>query len=509
MNTRRNPVPVEDRSLVWFRQDLRLGDHPALRAAIERGVVIPVFIWDPAGEAEWAPGGASRWWFHHSIRTLASALETRGSRLTVRHGDSARILVELLRETGASAVFWNRRYEPAVMARDTAIKEKLKANGYRAESFNAALLFEPWTIQNLSGRPFQVFTPFWRHCLAQPEPPPPLPEPKVGELRSPDRWPISEPLLLESRIPWAASFPGRWLPGEAGAAAALERFCDRAWESYAEERNRPDRAGTSRLSPHLHFGELSPRQVLARLAARFGGVDRPDWRRQQFVTEVGWREFAHHLLYHFPQTPTEPLRSEFARFPWREDPGQVAAWERGRTGYPIVDAGLRELWTTGWMHNRVRMIVASFLVKDLRLPWQIGARWFWDTLVDADLAQNTLGWQWSAGCGADAAPYFRIFNPVTQGQKFDPEGAYVRQWVPELARLPTEYLHAPWEAPGLERIQAGVVLGRDYPLPMVDHAVARDAALRDFKSLRATSAPISIPEGTGGAVRKIPRTRKM
>jgi deoxyribodipyrimidine photo-lyase len=336
----------------------------------------------------------------------------------------------------------------------------LKAAGLQVESFNGALLHEPWTIANQSGRPFQVFTPFWRHCLKQPAPPPPLPTPAA--IPSPEAWPRSATLAelqLLPRKPWDQGFRAAWNPGERGAAACLERFCQSGWRGYTENRNRPDLSGTSRLSPHLHFGEISPRQVLAGVAAHAARSGAADWMQQQFVTEVGWREFAHHLLYHFPQTPQMPLRAEFARFPWREDAAGLRAWQRGQTGYPIVDAGMRELWATGWMHNRVRMIVASFLVKDLMLPWQSGARWFWDTLVDADLAQNTLGWQWSASSGMDPRP-LRIFNPTTQAAKFDPEATYIRRWLPELARVSTADLISGQIAP-LER--------RGYPAPIVSH----------------------------------------
>lgn len=480
-------------SVVWLRQDLRLADHPALAAAIVRGAVIPVVVWNPSGDGAWAPGGASRWWWHHSLVAHSRALLARGSRLVVRTGDAATVLKEICRETGATAVYWNRRYEPAAIAHDARVKEQLKDAQLHAESFNGALLFEPWTIANKAGRPFQVFTPFWRQCGSQPAPPPPLAAPEL--IPPPARWPRSmdvDELGLLPRFPWDAGLRADWVPGEAGAAEALTRFCQAGWRDYPDRRNRPDLTGTSRLSPYLHFGEITPRQILARLAAHALTTGEKDWRQQQFVTEVGWREFAHHLLYHFPRTPDEPLRAEFAHFPWRQDAVGLRAWQCGKTGYPIVDAGMRELWHTGWMHNRARMIAASFLVKDLMLPWQEGARWFWDTLVDADLAQNTLGWQWSAGCGADAAPYFRIFNPVSQGEKFDPSGDYVRRWVPELARLPNEHLQAPWGAPRNVLAAAGVELGSTYPVPLVDHSRRRQEALQAFQSLRAVREQIRV-----------------
>jgi deoxyribodipyrimidine photo-lyase len=473
-------------TIVWFRQDLRLQDNPALAAAIARGgPVVPVYILDAAGEGRWAAGGASRWWLHHSLAALDTALRERGSRLVLACGDSGEVLRGLIKATGADAVYWNRCYEPAAVARDTALKAGL---GVETKSFNAALLFEPHSVRNKSGGPFQVFTPFWKHCLTLAvEEPTKLP---VRPLPAPAAWPRSlalGDLELRPRISWDAGLAAAWTPGEAGAQARLKRFVAGAMDGYAEQRNRPDVAGTSALSPHLHFGEIGPRQIWAavKASAKGSGVFPPSRGAQVFLSEVGWREFAHHLLFHFPHTPESPLRAEFAGFPWRRDPGQLAAWRRGRTGYPIVDAGMRELWTTGWMHNRVRMIVASFLVKHLRLPWQEGAAWFWDTLVDADLASNTLGWQWTAGCGADAAPYFRIFNPILQGKKFDPDGAYVRRWVPELAKLPTEFVHNPWDAPATELAAARIQLGRDYPQPIVDHGEARAAALAALQAMPA------------------------
>jgi deoxyribodipyrimidine photo-lyase len=481
-------------SLLWFRQDLRLQDNPALLAAVARGAaVIPVYILDDAGEGRWVAGGAARWWLHHSLGALDAALRERGSRLIVARGDASEVLRELVRSTGAGALFWNRRYEPAVMARDAKLKAEFAAAGLEVKSSNAALLHEPHTIANKQGKPFQVFTPFWRHCLTLPTSPPV----KSGAvaLPAPDRWPRSLALgdlgLLPTRR-WDAGFAAQWEPGEAGAARRLKTFVAGAMADYADTRNLPDRDGTSMLSPWLHTGELSPRQVWAAVenASRSSGVFPPNNGARVFLSEVGWREFAHHLLYHFPYTPERPLREEFGRFPWADDPGGVKlrAWQRGQTGYPMVDAGMRQLWQVGWMHNRVRMVAGSFLVKHLRLPWTHGAAWFWDTLVDADLASNTLGWQWTAGCGADAAPYFRIFAPVLQGVKFDGNGDYVRRWVPELARLPAEHIHAPWEAPPDVLAAAGVRLGETYPRPIVDHTRARNAALAALKELRALPA---------------------
>ena len=478
-------------SIVWFRTDLRLADNPALRAAMARGgAVVPVFIWAPDEEAPWQPGGASNWWLHQSLKSLDAGLREAGSRLILRRGPALETLRALAKEVGANAVFWNRRYEPAIIARDSKVKESLRADGITVESFNAALLHEPWTIRNKSGKPFQVFTPFWRHCTGLQDPAEPLPSPR--EIQAPSRWPRSlsiAELELEPGIDWTPGMRAAWTPGETGAKERLKTFLAGAFAGYSEKRNRPDIEGTSRLSPHLHFGEISPRQVwhaVARSAERRSGLGA--WRHSQFLAEVGWREFAHHLLFHFPHTPTEPLREDFKRFPWRMDEKEFKAWQKGRTGFPIVDAGMRELWSTGWMHNRVRMIAASFLVKDLLISWREGAAWFWDTLVDADLANNTLGWQWTSGCGADAAPYFRIFNPVSQGEKFDPGGEYVRRWCPELARMPAKWIHQPDRAPVDVLRAAGVEIGRTYPEPIVGHSIARHAALEAFERLKQTKS---------------------
>ena len=478
-------------SVVWFRLDLRLADNPALQAAADRGAVVPVFIHAPEEEKLWPPGGASKWWLHQSLRAFDTRLRERGSRLVLRRGPALETLRALVKETRATAVFWNHRYEPAVIACDAKVNEALRGDGLKVESFNAALLHEPWTIRNKSDKPFQVFTPFWKNCLAQSDPDQPLPAPK--SIPAPVKWPKSlalETLELEPKIKWAEGLRAAWQPGEVSAAENLNKFLAQAFDGYPEQRNRPDVVGTSRLSPHLHFGEISPRQIwhgLRAMAAK-RGLPTSSWRNSQFLAEVGWREFAHHLLFHFPRTPVEPLRPEFKNFPWREDAAGLRPWQSGCTGFPLVDAGMRELWTTGWMHNRVRMIVASFLVKDLLLPWQDGARWFWDTLVDADLAQNTLGWQWTAGCGADAAPYFRIFNPTSQGEKFDPHGDYVRRWCPELAKLSGRWIHQPHAAPPEILRAAGVEPGRTYPHPLVNHAAAREKALAAYARIKRRQA---------------------
>ncbi len=462
-------------TIVWFRRDLRLADHPALAAAARAGPVIPVFIWAPEEDDGWPPGSAARWWLHHSLRALDAGLRERGSRLIVRRGPSLEALRGLARDTGATAVAWSRRHEPAARRRDEAVARGLASDGIAVQTCNAARLFEPGTILTAAGRPFQVFTPFWNACQRAGDPPEPLPAP--ARLTAPGRWPEILPveeLRLEPQVDWAAGLRAAWTPGERGALARLDKFRRRGLAGYREGRDRPDLEGTSALSPHLAWGEIGPRQIWHALRPAAGPAQRatrPAARRAAavheraaFLRQLGWREFAAHLLHHFPHTTEAPLRPQFDWFPWRSDPAGLLAWQRGRTGYPIVDAAMRALWRTGWMHNRARMIVASFLVKDLLISWRDGARWFWDTLVDADLANNTLGWQWAAGCGADAAPYFRIFNPGLQGEKFDPRGAYVRAWVPES--------------------RGGAIATRDYPPPIVDHAAARERALAALASLR-------------------------
>jgi deoxyribodipyrimidine photo-lyase len=477
------------KTIVWFRRDLRLTDNPALIRGLEDGEVIPVYIHAPEEEGGWAPGRASRWWLHHSLAALQADLRTRGADLVIRSGPSLETLEALIRETGAEQVLWNRLYEPLAIRRDKRIRQTLRDAGNRAESCNAALLFEPWTVTRQDGKPYKVFTPFWKACQSLSIPADVRPAPE--RIRTPAALPTGKDpasLGLLPRLNWDAGFSDLWTPGEAGALARLAAFMDEAVADYDEMRNRPDLDGSSRLSPHLHFGEIGPRQAAAACLlakdtqagkAAHEGID-------SFLREIGWREFAHHLLYHFPGTTDAPLDTRFREAPWTEvDEDTLIAWQQGRTGIPLVDAAMRALWTTGWMHNRVRMVVASLFTKNLGAHWLTGARWFWDTLVDADLAGNTLGWQWTAGCGADAAPYFRVFNPVLQGERFDPDGHYVRRWVPELAKLPANYIHKPWEAPVEILDAAGLRLGRDYPNPVVDLAESRRQALERWELIKA------------------------
>lgn len=466
-------------AIVWFRRDLRLDDNPALRHAVdENEAVVPVYLSEGFGEEAWGEGAASRVWLHESLKALAASLEAAGSRLILREGCEAQSLLRLVGQTGARYIYWNRLYEPRNIARDKEIRIALRDEGVEVRSFNGTLLYEPWDVQNKQGGPYRVYTPFWRELERRGLPDDPLPS--VRKIPAPPQWPKSvalDDLNLLPEIPWHSGIMDAWQPGERGARARLRAFLEGPVESYEAERDFPGEPGTSRLSPHLHFGEISPRTIFRETTARASRVT-------SYLKQVVWREFAHHLLYHFPETVEENMNSAFDAFPWRESSSELRAWQQGRTGYPIVDAGMRQLWHTGWMHNRVRMIVGSFLVKDLLIHWHEGARWFRETLVDADLANNTLGWQWIAGCGADAAPYFRVFNPVAQGEKFDGSGAYVRRWVPELKRLPDNYLHKPWTAPGEVLREAGVELGKDYPEPLVDHGEARRKALEAYNRIR-------------------------
>jgi deoxyribodipyrimidine photo-lyase len=487
------PRPI----LYWFRRDLRLADNAGFLAAAS-GPVVPVFVWAPEEDGDWPPGAAARWWLHHSLASLAKSLEGRGSSLVLRRGASADELLAVARETGAQAVYFERSYEPAAPARDAEVERKLAVAGLTMRAFDGALLTNPATVRTKEGRPFRVFTPFWRaaggtiRVAATAKPPAAIERPE-----KPARTLALADLDLLPRIGWAAGFPDHWQPGEAGAAHAFEELLGERVSAYPVRRDFPAAAGTSRLSPHLHFGEISVAAVWRALSAARAGEEVSASREgiDAYLRQLGWRDFAYHVLVNFPHTPAAALDPSMEWFPWINDASALRAWQRGRTGFPIVDAGMRELWTTGWMHNRVRMVVASFLVKDLLIDWRHGARWFWDTLVDADLANNTLGWQWAAGCGADAAPYFRVFNPVLQGEKFDADGAYVRRWVSELAKLDAKWIHAPWLAPPLVLASAGIELGRTYPRPVVDHAEARARALAALQQVKKGSARPATKRG--------------
>lgn len=464
--------------IVWLRRDLRLTDNPALTAALQTGgAVIPVYLHD----GEQATGSAARAWLHHSLKSLETALERLGSRLLLLSGQPADLLETLVKQTGATAVYWNRQYEPASIRRDTAIKSRLRSLGVEVQSHNASLLHEPWCLQTASASPYRVYTPFSKAALKAGVRPLVLPRPTVMPPVPVDLTGTALAALnLLPRRGWDQGFYRLGFPGEATAQARLQAFVTVHLDQYDEARNFPDRTSTSALSPHLAFGEISPGQIMAALPEQSASKG-----QDVFIKELLWREFAWHLLYHYPETVDRPLDPRFEAFAWAQDyEAALKAWQQGLTGIPLVDAGMRELWATGWMHNRVRMIVASFLTKNLLIPWQRGAAWFMDTLTDADLANNTLGWQWVAGCGADAAPYFRVFNPVLQAQRFDPEGHYIRQWIPELARLPAVWLPRPWEAPAEILRRAEIHPGQDYPLPLVDIHASRERTLECFNAIK-------------------------
>ena len=466
----------------WFRQDLRLSDNPALDSAAQYETLIPIYILDEVNSGEFKMGAASKWWLHQSLTKLNESLD---GKLLVYQGNPHEILNKLIEEQEVSYVTWNRCYEPWRIDRDKEIKRKFEDKNVAVESFSASLLWEPWTISKDDGTPYRVFTPFYKKgCLNSEEPR--LPAGKVGlsNLYSEDlsSGSITDLNLLPT-IKWYKSFEEKWNPGEIGAEQNLNSFLDSGLLNYKEGRNFPSQEFVSRLSPHLHFGEISPNEVWYRAKTKEGisGIEKS---LAHFHSELGWREFSYYLLYHFPDLPNKNFQEKFDIFPWQENEEFLALWQKGNTGYPIVDAGMRELWQTGYMHNRLRMIVGSFLVKNLLIDWRFGERWFWDCLVDADLASNSASWQWVAGSGADAAPYFRIFNPITQGLKFDPEGEYTKKYVPELRDLPNKYLFSPWEAPENILADAGIELGKNYPKPMVDLKLSRETALEAFATTK-------------------------
>lgn len=465
-------------AIFWFRQDLRLADNPGLTRAFESGLpVLTIYIRDQASAGNHINGAASDWWLHFSLSSLNSSLNQR---LNLYQGDAWECLQALIQRFDVKAVFWNRCYEPWRIQRDRKIKQNLQALGISVSSENGSLLWEPWQIKKADGTPYQVFTPFYRYAY-QTAPPPryPLEACQADNLFKDPQADSLDTLVLLPQLSWADDFHNHWTVGESAAQDVLTEFLHNGIQSYKEGRDFPAIKSVSRLSPYLHFGEISPHQVWH--AARSLDLDK---NIEHFCKELGWREFSYSLLFNQPGLPEDNLQSKFDAFPWRSDSDQLSAWQQGQTGIPIVDAGMRELWQTGYMHNRVRMIVASFLVKNLRLDWRLGAKWFWDCLLDADLANNSASWQWVAGCGADAAPYFRIFNPVTQGQKFDTEGKYCLQYVPELTGLSKKYLFNPWLAPAETLKIAGIKLGTDYPEPIVDLKLSREDALLAFQSLK-------------------------
>ena len=477
--------------IVWFRNDLRLSDQPALLAAIESGHPVLCIYIRETNETLRPLGGAAKCWLHDSLASLRSDLQKIGGDLFFFEGDAREIIVGISDQMDIAEVHWCRRYVQAERDIDAALKTALKEKSISAHSHNGHLLFEPWQVYTKTNEPFKVFTPFWRAARngAVPEKARPAPTSIKSASTPVGTLTLAQLHLRPVRPDWSAGISESWTPGESGALKRLSAFLDGSIRGYGEDRNRPDLPSTSRLSPHLRFGEVSVRQVFqaANLAGETGAAPLSDI--EKFLSEIGWREFSYALLYQFPQLAERNFQSRFNSFPWASpDADALRAWQRGMTGYPIVDAGMRELWQTGYMHNRVRMIAASFLIKHLMVPWQIGEAWFWDTLVDADSANNAASWQWVAGSGADAAPYFRIFNPVIQGEKFDPDGYYVKKFIPELENLSSKYVHKPWSAPPLTLSAAGIQLGKSYPHPMIDHDFARNRALAAFQNLRDTNA---------------------
>lgn len=483
-----SPITASKTTVVWFRQDLRLADNPALHEAAAHGRVIPVYILDDTNSGDWSMGGASRWWLHHSLTALSRALDNQ---LLVLEGDPLKLIPALVKAYGADAVSWNRCYEPWRIQRDKNLKQALQDNGTQVHSSNGSLLWEPWQILKDDQTPYRVFTPFYRRgCLKAAEPARPLPPPGTLNIASHSQAKYRhatgsagiDALGLLPTIPWDTTMQQCWHIGEKAAWQQLQSFLDKGLDGYKEGRNFPAKANVSRLSPYLHYGEVSPRQVWheAQAAGASAGLET---ELDHFLSEIAWREFSYSLLYHNPDLPRRAIQKRFNSFPWQQDPALLKAWQRGQTGIPLVDAGMRELWQTGYMHNRVRMVVGSFLVKNLLLHWHQGEDWFWDCLVDADLANNSASWQWIAGCGADAAPYFRVFNPVLQSQKFDKDGEYLRRYLPELEKLPNKNIHAPFQAPADVLRDAGVTLGDNYPEPVVELKQSRESALAAFKSL--------------------------
>ena len=472
----------EDIIIFWFRQDLRIVDNPGLSKSLKSDKVLPIYILDDTNSNDFAMGAASRWWLHNSLRELNKNLDNK---LSLYKGDPSEILESLSSRFNIKGIFWNRCYEPWRIERDKKIKSKFIEKDIIVETFNSALLWEPWEILKSDNTPYKVFTPYYRKgCLMSEAPRKPLSAPNLNTLFE-DKENILQldDLNLLPRIKWYKEMEKLWEPGEKGAHKKLESFLSDGLLGYKEGRNFPSKKNVSQLSAHMHFGEISPNQVWhrAKLKKDLPGIEKD---LDHFLSELGWREFSYNLLFHFPELPRENLQKKFDNFPWIENEILFDKWKKGLTGYPIVDAGMRELWQTGYMHNRVRMIVGSFLVKNLLLHWHKGEKWFWDCLIDADLASNSASWQWVAGSGADAAPYFRIFNPILQGKRFDPDGSYIKKFIPELEQLPSKYLFSPWEAPIEVLSEANIELGSDYPEPIVDLIKSRDRALEAFSTIR-------------------------
>ncbi|KAA0966034.1 deoxyribodipyrimidine photo-lyase [Sporosarcina sp. ANT_H38] len=475
--------------LVWFRKDLRIHDNPALWEAAQQGIVIPVFIWSEEEEREYATSEASHWWLHHSLLSLKKKLESKGLLFVIRLGNCLKELTTIIEQTNADAVFYGERYEPSILKRDQAICKRLTENGIEVRSFQSNLLFPPGDLLNQKNDPYKVFTSFWKRTMKETvQRPLPIPD----EFAAYDQAHLSvqiDELGLLPAIRWDEKFHAYWEPGEKGAIARWQQFTEEGLSRYVEGRDSPSADSVSLLSPHLAWGDISVRSIW-HAAKRLTDEETEEYMHtsvEAFLRQLIWREFAYHQLIHFPTMVHSPLREQFKGFPWLGSDEEFARWQKGLTGYPLVDAGMRELWETGAMHNRVRMVVASFLVKHLLISWTEGSTWFKETLVDYDVANNAMGWQWVAGTGIDAAPYFRIFNPILQSKKFDADGEYIRKWLPELASLSSKYLHEPWKAPADKLLEAGIELGTTYPLPIIDHSLARHRALEAFAKVKNNS----------------------
>lgn len=472
------------KTILWCREDLRVFDNLALHAAAQQGAVLPVFIY-PEGL-----GGASYWWLHHSLTEFAQSLNALGVELILKTGEPEDVLRDLAEQTNADQVVWNRVYSQKGIEQGAAVNRILQRDEFATQSFNSQLLTEPTQVLNKQGTPFKVFTPFWRHCLSMLNPSPLVSVSKlqpfsISDLANVQSELLSEWGLLPTKPDWSAGLNERWQPGENGAQQRWDHFLDGVIRNYKDGRDFPNTDNTSYLSPHFAFGEIGPRQIWHEVHQALAANQVDSVNGQKFLAEIGWREYSRYLLVHFEHIVDQPFNAKFADFTWQTNSKLLKKWQKGQTGYPIVDAGMRELWHTGYMHNRVRMVVASFLTKHCLTHWKEGADWFWDTLVDADIGSNTVSWQWVSGCGADAAPYFRIFNPILQGEKFDKQGEYIKQWVPELAEVPAKFIHKPWEADPMTLQQANVRLGENYPMPIVDHKTARAAALAAYQAIKS------------------------
>ena len=467
--------------IFWFRQDLRLNDNFALIELIQKSEkILPIYIYDENIEI----GGASKWWLENSLKNLNKSLKSKKSELYTFKGDPKKILQELIKKYRVKNINWNRLYDFYSIERDSKIKKEFIEQKIDIKSFKGSLINEPWNIKNKSGSFFKVFTPYWKTCLEEMSPiklyDAPI-EIKTLNIKSSKILPLNKLNLYPRNSTWTKTLSNNWIAGEHQALISFRNFKNSIIDNYAEGRDRPDKNYTSKLSPHLHFGEISPEKIFVELDKN-KKINLES--KNKFLAEIGWREFSHSLLFYYPKIRINPIQDKFKNFPWKKNLKYLNAWKEGKTGYPIVDAGMRQLYRTGWMHNRVRMIVGSFLCKNLLIHWWEGEKWFFDTLVDADLASNSAGWQWIAGCGADAAPYFRVFNPVTQGLKFDNKGDYVRKYIPELREVPSNVIHSPWELNEDDQLKYNCLIGKNYPKPIVNLSESRDRALNAFSEIK-------------------------